>query len=123
MLYEFTLKYDGDYTKYITLNYGNLGDPVLGVQFVCLFPMYHLSEIENQVDWKIHWRYLDDPDWSSVGIYGDGVETLDSSEDELTWRQLGRIMMLSGTADCPIKPIHLQNRTGCDVQIKLLLAE
>ena len=120
-LYEFTLKFDSDYTKYITLNYGNMGDPIDGVLFVCLYPMYNKTDLDDQNDWKIHWRFLDDPDWTATGAYNDGYDTVGSSEDESTWRQLGRILMLSGTADKPIKPIHLQNRTGEDVGIKLLI--
>lgn len=121
MTYEFTLKYDGDYTKYITLNYGNMGDPILGVNFVCLFPMYHKTDLEDQTKWKIHWCYLDDPAWTVTGAYNDGYDSAGSSEDETTWRQLGRIMMLNGTVDKPIRPLFLQNRTGYDLPIKLLI--
>jgi len=121
LLYEFNLKFDSDYTKYVTLNYGNMGDPIEGVLFVCIFPLYHTTELNNQSDWKIHWRYLDDPDWTETGIYGDGYNTPNSPEDEDTWRQLGKLMILNGTKEKPVKPIHLQNRTGKDIPIKILI--
>lgn len=119
--YEFTLKYTGDFTSYITLNYGNMGDPINGVQFICIFPQYQDMELDDQNKWKIHWRYLDDPLWTAAGYAGDGYNTPSSPEDETTWRQLGRILMMNGTADVPIKPIHLQNRMGEDIQIKMLI--
>ena len=162
-LYEFVLKYDGNFDNYITLNYGNMGNPVTGILFVCIYPMYMQTDLDDQNRWKIHWRYIDDPVWTATGQYGgvtppagynqhhyegrhnddnifepddlfrnveeddepqpqvSGYYTPSSAEDESTWRQLGRLMVLSGTNESLIKPIHLQNRTGEDVPIKILI--
>lgn len=120
-IYEFTLEATGNYTEYSILNYGNIGSVIDGTIFVCLFPKYHETELNDQNDWRIHYRYSDDPTWTATGVYGDDVDTPYSTEDENTWRQMGRIMMLSGTDEYLIPPIYLQNRTGIDIPMSVMI--
>lgn len=120
-IYEFTLRATTDTTQYSILNYGNIGDPLEGTLFVALFPKYHITELNDQDDWKIHYRFSDDLAWTADGVYGDEITTPYSAEDETTWRQMGRILMMSGTPESLVKPIYLQNRTGIDIPVHVMI--
>ena len=104
-IYEFILKYDSDYSKYVTIQYPNSET----TQFICIFPMYHNTmDFDNQHEWKLYWQYYNDPSF------------IDSTNLN-SWKGLGRILMLSGTDDKPINKILLQNRTGEDITLKILI--
>lgn len=106
---EFDLKYDSDYKKYTTINYPT---PDNTIEFICIFPMYIESmSLDDQNDWKLNWKFSDDP------TFIDPI----MAEDDNNWNKLGRIFMLSTTKDKPLKPIQLQNRTGEDIKIKILI--
>lgn len=106
---EFLLEFDEDFTKYAVIN--NVES-----LFLMIMPVYIESEIEDQNDWKLYWRFADDPEW--INETGD-----DSPEDEDTWRELGRILVLSGTSNKKLQPILLQNRTGYEIPIKVLIGK
>jgi hypothetical protein len=120
-IYEFVLKYDGDFTKYVTLNYANISSST-DIKFIMLLPQYLSTEIKDQNNWYLHYRFLDDPAWTNTGINNDGIITANSSEDETTWRHLGKILMIDSSKYRMIKPILLQNRLGEDITIKIMIA-
>jgi len=121
MEYEFVLKYDADFLNYTILNYGNIGDSIEGVPFLMIFPMYHLTDIEDQGDWELLYRFSDDPTWDPID--GSGVYPDNSAGDATTWRRIGRMFLQDGTDEYPVKPIYLQNRTGKDIPLKILIAK
>jgi hypothetical protein len=87
-----------------------------------LLPQYLSTEIKDQNNWYLHYRFLDDPAWTNTGINNDGIITANSSEDETTWRHLGKILMIDSSKYRMIKPILLQNRLGEDITIKIMIA-
>ena len=125
--YEFTLKTTSDFTKYTILNYGNIGDILDGTPFVMILPMYHVTELDDQNKWSLLYRFVDDPEWPNPGYSlphdsYSGYQTGYSAADPYVWRVLGRIFMVHAHPDFPIRPIYLQNRTGVDIPVKIMIA-
>lgn len=87
-----------DEYNYKTLSYGLVGDADGAVTFLLIYPQYIWTELD-QKDWKINYRY-------------EGVDD---------WTELDRILLLSHTANTPIPPIELQNRTSSPIILKILI--
>ena len=124
--YQFTLKQMTS-DEHVTINYGMFADE--GITFLMVLPLWHLSNVDFS-DIKLNWRYKgylvyeDDnsdgfPDALVQDPYGTGVENQAIYHQ---WDELGRILMLSGTTTKPIRPIELQNLSGDDVILKILIA-
>jgi len=100
--YEFIIK-TNDPASFITLNYGNLSNPLKnnGTEFVAIIPVYHTTALETQDLWWLNFRFV----------------------GETTWRKLGRFFMWSATIDTPVPPIELQNISGEDITLKILIGQ
>lgn len=99
--YELILKSESN-SDFITLNYGNLSNPLKnnGVEFVAIIPLYHLTDLETQNLWWLNFRF----------------------QGENFWKKLGRFFMWSATTEIPILPIELQNISGEDITLKILIS-
>lgn len=114
-LYEFKLKFDGDFTKFVTLNYNNIGENEK-IKFILIFPQYQYTEIEDQNLWYIHYKFLDEIEI----INTDNIDEF--PQNELMWKHLGRILMIDSSKERMLSPIYLQNRLGDDIILKILIA-
>lgn len=97
--YEGELYHQAD-LDYVTLDYGLFKNQEGAISFIMLFPMYHLTTLDDQSKWVLKFRF----------------------QGETEWRDLGRIFMWSATYENGVLPLEIKNLTGVDIYTKIIFA-